>query len=113
MQEATNYTIAKESWKTNSSCAGSIWDLRLPSRMIKACTNTRSHQVTPMKYRSFRTTGQPWFCHRTTSGYVGWRSSRVTRRSTKFFLIGSEMVAAFGEEKLESSKMVSILQEWL
>jgi hypothetical protein len=46
-------------------------------------------------------------------GYTGLEVFQGEARTGEVFLIGSEMLAAFGEEDLEPSRMLSILQEWL
>ena len=46
-------------------------------------------------------------------GYAGLEAFQGDQKSNEVFLIGSEMLAAFGEDDLEPSKMVGILQEWL
>ncbi|MGV8080986.1 MAG: hypothetical protein AB2L22_13130 [Syntrophales bacterium] len=46
-------------------------------------------------------------------GYAGLEAFQGDARAGEVFLIGSEMLAAFGEEDLEPSRMLNILEEWL
>lgn len=46
-------------------------------------------------------------------GYVGLEAFQGDEKLNDAFLCGSEMLAAFGEDDLEPSRMIRILQEWL
>jgi len=46
-------------------------------------------------------------------GYVGLEAFQGDEKMNDVFLSGSEMLAAFGENDLEPSRMIRILQEWL
>lgn len=46
-------------------------------------------------------------------GYVGLEAFHGDEKLNDVFLSGSEMLAAFGEDDLEPSRMIRILQEWL
>ena len=51
--------------------------------------------------------------HNPCLGYVGLEVFQGDEKINEVFLIGSEMLAAFGEDDLEPARMTAILQEWL
>ena len=114
MQEATQYTITKESLEDQLKYRRFNPGLEITFTDDKG---THKHKIASGyadNISVFQDNGTTLvLSYNPRMGYAGLEVFQGDERINEVFLIGSEMLAAFGEDDLEPFKIVSILQEWL
>ncbi len=114
MQEVTQYTITKESMEDQFKYRRFNPGLEITFTDDKGEHKHKIASGHSDEITVFQDNGTTLvLSHNPRMGYVGLEVFQGNERINEVFLIGSEMLAAFGEDDLEPSKMVSILQEWL
>ena len=114
MQEVTNYTIAKESMDEQLKFRRFNPGLEITFTDDKGMHKQKIASGYSDEISVFQDNGTILvLSHNPRLGYVGLEAFQGDERLNEVFLVGSEMAAAFGEDDLEPSKMVGILQEWL
>ena len=114
MQEATNYTIAKESMEDQFKYRRFNPGLEITFTDDKGIHKHKIASGYSDEITVFQDNGTTLvLSHNPHLGYVGLEAFQGDERINEVFLIGSEMLAAFGEDELEPTRMVGILREWL
>ena len=114
MQETTNYTIAKESMEDQFKYCRFNPGLEITFTDDKGIHKHKIASGYSDEISVFQDNGTTLvLSFNPRLGYAGLEAFQGEQKINEVFLVGSEMAAAFGEDDLEPSKMVGILQEWL
>jgi hypothetical protein len=114
MKKATNYTIAQESREDQFQYCRFNPGLEITFSYDKGRHKHKIASGCSDEISVFQDKGTTLvLSYNPQLGYAGLEAFQGDRKTNEVFLIGSEMLAAFGEDDLEPVKMVSILQEWL